>query len=109
MSGPGAHDGGRLGGEPVNGLHPDDPSSHSADDAPTPSPRSQADRERGSIGDPRRDGELRKVARTEEGERDNSHGLLRVVGSVTEGDKTAGEELKSTEHAVGLARTRSTK
>src|SRR5215213_10982740 len=99
--------GDRLGGEPIDRLHPDDPGPHRADDAPTPGPRPEADRKGGGERDPRRDGELRKVARAKQGEGDDSHSLLRIVGSVAKCDETAGEELKSTERTVGLARTRS--
>src|SRR3712207_8856061 len=39
--------GDRLGGEPVDGIHPHDPGSHGPDDTPAAGPRPEADRECG--------------------------------------------------------------
>src|SRR5215211_5716437 len=94
----------RLGREPMDRLHPDDPGTHRTYDAPAARPCPEADRDRGGEGDPRRYFELRKVSRAKQGEGYDGHRLLCVVGPVAERDETTREELKLAEGAIGRAR-----
>jgi hypothetical protein len=90
-------------GEAVLRLHLVHPLAERADDPPTADVGPGRDCQSRRDLHPVRDVEARDRAVRVEGECNDAHSLLRVVGAVREGDPGAGEELAGTESPVGEA------
>ena len=98
----------RLGGQALRRLDLDETLAESADDTPATDVGAEADRERAAEDDPERQAVLLhvagQVAGGDEGERDDTHRLLRVVGAVRQRDERRGGDLAPAEALLAALR-----